>query len=138
MNTDKVIMDQVKGYAKEFVEREYPDEAPYFDIAWEIFKEALQGTKNIGPGRGLTVKDLRRPTVRNSKRPTVKLGENGTIMAPRVIRAFHILLTMTQRVGPENSESLKQEMLQILSQKKFSSELSVKIVDFFIENRVDQ
>jgi len=137
MNTDKVIMDQVKCCAKEFVEREYPDEAPYFDIAWEIFREALQSKKNIGPSRGLTVSDLKRPTIRDLKRPTVILGENGTIMAPRVIRAFHILFTMNGRMKPENSESLKQEMLQLLSQKKFSPELSIKIVDFFMENRDD-
>lgn len=137
MNTEKVIMDQIRCCAKEFVEREYPDEAPYFDIAWEIFKEALNDTKKSGPNRGLTIADLKRPTVRDMKRAPINLGENGTIMAPRVIRAFHILFTMKWRMRPENGESLKQEILQLLSQKKFSPELSMKIVDFFMENRDD-
>ena len=133
MNMNKDILDRVKRYAEEFVEREYPDEAPYFDIAWETFEEAIQGSK-IGL-KGLTVKDLRGPTVRNLQR--LNLEGDSTIMAPRVIRAFHILFTTVQRMGPDGSENLKQEMVQILSQK-FSLELSLKIVDFFMENRGEQ
>lgn len=133
MNRNTEIMDRVKQYAEEFVEREYPDEAPYFDVAWETFEEAIQGSK-IGL-KGLTIKDIRGPTVRNLQR--LKLEGDGTIMAPRVIRAFHILFTTMQRRGPDDSESLKQDMVQILSQK-FSLEFSMRIVDFFMENRDDQ
>ncbi len=133
MNMNKDILDRVKRYAEEFVEKEYPDEAPYFDIAWETFEEAIQGSKISL--KGLTVKDLRGPTVRNLQR--LNLEGDSTIMAPRVIRAFHILFTAEQRMGPDGSENLKQEMVQILSQK-FSLELSLKIVDFFMENKGDQ
>lgn len=35
-------MDKIYNLAKEFMEKEYPDEAPYFDIAWEIFEEIMK------------------------------------------------------------------------------------------------
>ncbi|MBU7010736.1 MAG: hypothetical protein HXS46_08600 [Theionarchaea archaeon] len=138
MNVDKEIMNQVKLYAQEFVEREYPEEAPYFDIAWETYRKALQDESNTGPRRMLTVRDLKKPTVRDLKKPTVRLSRSSPIMAPRVIRAFHILFTVTDRVESESRKRSKQEMLQFFSQEKFSFEFSMKIVDFFTERRDSQ
>lgn len=135
MNTNTDILEQIRHYAEEFVEREFPDEAPYFDIAWETFTETLQSTGCIGL-KGLTIKDLRGPTVRDLKRCT-GLEKDSTIMAPRVIRAFHILCNTWQRMELDDSENCKQEMVQILSQK-FSLDFSLKIVDFFMENSDDQ
>jgi len=136
MNTEKDFMNQVRHCAKEFIEREYPDEAPYFDIAWETFKKAIQ-SKNIGRDRGLTIGDLKKPSVRDSNE-SFGLGRRSTITAPRVIRAFHILFAMMQRKESKTSENLKQEMLHLLSQENFSSEFSMKIVDFFMEKKSDQ
>lgn len=130
MNTDKDIMDQIKRYAEKFMEKEYPDEAPYFPIAWDTFKRVLRDkTDDLG---------LKRPTVRDLEGPSVVLEGDDTIMAPMVIRAFHILFTVAQRMESENPETLKQEMLQLLSQNRFSLEFSMEIVDFFMENREDQ
>lgn len=133
MTTENDVMDQVKRYAKEFVERRYLDEVPYFDIAWEIFEEALRARKD--EGRGVTVQELKGPTVRDSG--PRRAGDN-IIMAPKVIRAFHILFTAAQTAESENNENLKQEMLQILLQKKFPLEFSTEIVDFFMENKDTQ
>ncbi len=137
MNVDKEIMNQVKRCAQDFVEREYPEEAPYFDIAWETYRKALQD-ELTGPRRILTVRDLKKPTVRDLKKPTVNLSRSSTIMAPRVIRAFHILFTVTDRVKSGSHNYSKQEMLQLLSQEKFSFDFSAKIVDFFTERRDSQ
>jgi hypothetical protein len=138
MYANNDIMDQIRQYAQEFVKRQYPDEVPYFDIAWKTFMRTLQSKPRATHGRRPTIKDLRGPTIRDSKKSTVRFGRNGTIMAPRVIRAFHILFTMTaQPLEPENSESCRQEMLQLLSQETFSPEFSTEIVDFFVENRED-
>ncbi len=148
MNTDNGIMDQVKRYAKEFVERQYPDEAPYFSIAWEAYVKAHQSSGNIdlrsgrrptADSRKSALRNLKGPTVRGSRKSALKLDGDNIIMGPMVIRAFHILLTMVkQRTESENSENLKQEMLQLLSQEKFSIEFSMKIVDFYMENRGNQ
>lgn len=119
-------MDQVKRYAEEFMEREYPDEAPYFDIAWENFTEALRSNRGDGWG-------LKGPTVRDGKGPP-RL-ENDIIMAPMVIRAFHLLFAIKQRMEPKDDEILKQEMVQFLSERKFSLEFSTEIVNFFMENK---
>jgi len=133
MNIYTDIIDQVKHFAKEFMEREYPDEAPYFHIAWDNFEKALQNS-NIESGEEPSVWDLKGPLVRELEEP-IRLEGNDTIMAPMVIRAFHLLFTMIQGIESEPSESLKQEMLQFLSQKKFSLEFSMEIVDFFMEKR---
>ena len=135
MNTNTDILAWVRHLAEEFVEREFPDEAPYFGIAWETFAEALQNT-NCSGLKGLDIKDLREPTVRDLKRRTA-LERNSTIKAPQVIRAFHILCTTWQRIELDDSENRKQEMVQMLSQK-FSLDFSLKIVDFFMENSDDQ
>jgi len=50
-------MDKVKEHSEKFMEKEYTDEAPYFDIAWEIFEEIIKGDK----GEGL---DLKGPVMR--------------------------------------------------------------------------
>jgi hypothetical protein len=130
MSTDKDIMDQVKQLAEEFMGREYPDEAPHFHIAWDSFKEVLQETKNDGLG-------LKGPIVRDFKSPASMKGED-TVMAPMVIRAFHILFTVMQQIELESSKPIKQEMLQVLSHNKFPLDLSLEIVDFFMESRDGQ
>jgi hypothetical protein len=143
MNIDDDIMDRVKRCAREFVEKKWPDEAPYFPIAWEAYERALQGDSSsmhrpptVRDSRRSVVGNLKGPTVRNTNRLTVRLEDDTIIMGPRVIRAFHILFTMmAERTESENSETLKQEMLQQLSQGKFSPEFSREIVDFFVENR---
>ena len=136
MNIQTDIMDQVKHFAEEFMEKEYPDEAPYFHIAWDNFEKALQNSK-IEPGEEPLVWDLKGPLVRDLEGP-VRLEGDDTIMAPLVIRAFHLLFTMIQGIELEPSENLKQKMLQLLSQKKFSLEFSMEIVDFFVEKRDGQ
>lgn len=143
MNIDDDIMDQVKRCAKEFVEKNCPDEAPYFPIAWEAYERAFQGDNSsmyrrptVRDSRRSAVRNLKGPTVRDLSKSTVRLEEDTIIMGPRVIRAFHILFTMmAERTESENSENLKQEMLQQLSQGKFSPEFSKEVVDFFVENR---
>lgn len=129
MNADTDIMDQIKHYAEKFMEKEYPDEAPYFPIAWDTFMRVLQDKNDD--------LELVKPTVRDSEESVV-LEQDDTIMAPTVIRAFHILFTITQKMESDNPETLKQEMLQVLSQNKFPLEFSMEIVDFFMENREDQ
>lgn len=125
-NTDEKIMDQVRSYAEEFMESEYPDEAPYFDIAWDNFAEALQDNRDDDWG-------LKGPTVRDAK-GHLRL-EDDIIMAPMVIRAFHLLFTATKRMESEDNEIFKQKMVQFLSEKKFSLDFSMKIASFFVENR---
>ena len=50
-------MDKVKEHSRKFMERKYTDEAPYFDIAWEIFEEIMKSDEGESP-------DLKRPMVR--------------------------------------------------------------------------
>lgn len=127
---DENTMDQVKHYAEVFMKREYPDEAPFFDIAWNNFIEALRDNKN-------DVWMLKGPTVRDARGPA--RPRDDIIMAPMVIRAFHLLFAMmAQRMEPEDKEILKQEMVQFLLKHKFSLEFSTEIVNFFMENRDSQ
>jgi len=130
MNADTDIMDQIKHYAEKFMEKEYPDEAPYFPIAWDTFMRVLKDKNDD--------LELIKPTVRDLEGPSVVLEGDDMIMAPMVIRAFHILFTTVQRMESDNSETLKQKMVQVLSQNGFSLEFSMEIVDFFMENREDQ
>lgn len=125
--TNKNIIDHVKSYAEEFMKREYPDEAPYFDIAWDNFTEVLDNKKNDGLGfKGPTIRDVEPP----------QQMENDSIMAPKVIHAFYILFSvMAKRMETEVDETFKQEMVQVLSQSKFSLEFSWEIVDFFAEHK---
>ncbi|MBU7046404.1 MAG: hypothetical protein HXS54_08190 [Theionarchaea archaeon] len=132
MNTDTDILDQVKLYAEEFMQRKYPDEAPYFHTAWDRFKRVLLDKNN-----GLTVADARweleGPLIRDSEGFPSRL-EDSAIMAPRVLHAFHILFARSGNIELEN-ENLKREMLQLLSENKFSLEFSMEIVTFFLEKR---
>jgi hypothetical protein len=133
MKIDADILDQVERYAEEFMQRKYPDEAPYFSTAWDRFKRVLHDTESSG----LTVTDARweleGPSVRDSEGLPSSLKDSA-IMAPTVIRAFHILFTRSHCTELEH-EDLKREMLQLLSENKFSLELSTEIVTFFMENR---
>ncbi|MBU7044846.1 MAG: hypothetical protein HXS54_00300 [Theionarchaea archaeon] len=115
------VMDQIKYCAEEFMERNYPDEAPYFDVAWDTFTEVLQSREDAV--------ELKGPALRGIMDP---IKGDDTVMAPMVIRAFHILFTMT--VKPESHEPSEQEILDVLSQW-FSLEFSMEIVDFFMEHK---
>ena len=114
------MMDKVKEYAEEFMEKEYSDEAPYFHIAWEIFEEVLQDTEGHTP-------DL--------KGPIVRFEGDDTIMAPVVIRAFYTIFSKfgEEIDSTEDTETLKSSIREILSKNKFSHEFSVKIVDFIFQ-----
>ena len=114
MNLERIYIS-----AKEFMEKEYPDEAPYFDIAWEIFEEII----HEGTGEDLDLKG-----------PVVRLEGNDTIMAPMVIRAFYILHTKRGESEPGDLTLFKSSMMEILSKSKFSTEFSGKVVDFFLES----
>jgi hypothetical protein len=135
MKTEPSTMDHVKLYAHEFMKRHYPDEALSFDIAWETFVQALQSGA-AAQSRRPAARDLRRPTVRGTESPSARMGQYGVIMAPRVIHAFYLLFTtVDQNTELPNTESLRQEMLELLTQKEFSAEFSVEIINFFMENR---
>jgi len=114
------MMDKVKEYAEEFMEKEYSDEAPYFHIAWEIFEEVLQDTEGHTP-------DL--------KGPIVRFEGDDTIMAPVVIRAFYTIFSEfgEEIDSTEGIETLKSSIMEILSKNKFSPEFSMKIVDFIFQ-----
>ncbi len=118
-------LDQVKRYSEEFIEGEYPDEAPYFPIAWDNFKEILQDSGDDLVLKGPIVRDLRRA------------GGGDTVMAPMVIRAFYILLTMVKGMESEDIRTCKQEMLNLLSQNKFPLDFSMGIVDFLVKKGDD-
>ncbi|MBU7017339.1 MAG: hypothetical protein HXS44_07500 [Theionarchaea archaeon] len=133
MKTDTDILDQVKQYAEEFMQRKYPDEAPYFHTAWNRFRRVLLEKED----NGLTITDARweleGPSVRGLEGFPSSLGDS-TIVAPRVLHAFHILFTRSERMEREN-EDVKREMVQLLSENKFSLEFSMEIVTFFLEKR---
>jgi hypothetical protein len=121
MKMDKLKMDNVYRWSKEFMKEKYSDEAPYFDIAWDIFKEVMEKEEETKP-------DL--------KEPMVRFQGDDTIMAPRVIHAFYTLYSEL----PEEMESLEDpgrlesKMTGILAKSKFSPEFSKEIVDFVMEN----
>ncbi len=112
-------LDKVYSYAKTFMEKEYPDEALYFDIAWEIFEEIVQGErcKNL---------DL--------KGPIVRFEGDDTIMAPVAIRAFYTLYSeLGDKIESSDDVTLRSSVMEVLSQKKFSPEFITKIVDFILK-----
>lgn len=121
MNKYDDVMDQIKYCAEEFMERNYPDEAPYFDVAWDTFTEVLQSREDAV--------ELKGPALRGIMDP---IKGHDTVMGPMVIRAFHILFTMT--IESESHETFKREILNVLSQW-FSLEFSMEIADFFMEHR---
>ena len=111
-------MDKVKIYAEKFMEKEYRDEAPYFHIAWDIFKEICE-TENI---------DL------DLKGPVVRFEGEDTIMAPTVIRAFYTLFSEAgDKIKTLEDAALESLIMEVLSRNKFSSEFSRKIADFVLE-----
>jgi hypothetical protein len=116
-----MTLDNVHTYAKKFMEREYPDEAPYFDIAWEIFEEIVQGNRNV-------TLDLKGPIIRFE-------GED-TIMAPKVIRASYVVFNeLGDKIESSDDTTLRPLMIEALFQNKFSHEFSQKIVEFILEHR---
>lgn len=120
MNIDMKVL---YTYAKKFMQMKFPDEAPYFDIAWEVFEEFAKRGKD---------KDL------DLKGPIVRLEGDDTIMAPIVIRAFYTLFsTFGKKIESLSDEDFKSSAMETLSENKVSSELSMKIVDFFLETHHD-
>ncbi len=111
-------LNKVRTYAEEFMKREYPDEAPYFHIAWEIFEEVLQENEDELP-------DLKGPIVRFE-------GED-TIAAPQVIRAFHTIFSKLEKEIESSTGDLRSLVRDLLIENKFSSEFSSKIADFFLK-----
>jgi hypothetical protein len=114
-------MDRIYVAAKRIMEKMYPDEAPYFDIAWDIYKQ--------------TIKDGIDDS-RDFKGPVVRFEGDDTIMAPSVIGAVSILYNKFEKEVESGSEipDLKNCMVALLTEKKFSAELSTKIVDLILEN----
>lgn len=133
MNTEPCIMDHVKQYACEFMKRYYPDEAQTFDIAWETFTQALQSGA-VARGKRPAARDLRGPTVRGLQGPPARVGKHDVIVAPGVIHAFYLLFTMVNQKEHRGTQNLRQEMLDLLVQREVSTELSMEIIDFFMEN----
>lgn len=59
-----------------------------------------------------------------------------TIMAPHVIRAFCIAFSqLEEEINSNDPEKLRSSILELLSEHKFSPELSTKLVDFILEHR---
>ncbi len=112
MNID---MEVLYIYSKKFMEKEYSDEASYFDIAWEIFEEIMKDT-------------VKKPL--DLKEPTVRLEGDDTVMAPVVIRAFYVLFSELGGKILSRDAILKPSIMEVLHRSKFSPELSIKIVDF--------
>ena len=113
-------IDAIHTYAEEFMQKEFPDEAPYFEIAWEVFKDILKNGKDRDP-------DLSGPIVR--------FEGDDTIMAPKVIQAFYMLFALEDEIEPFNKEEFTSLAMKNLTENKVSPELSEKIVDFFLETR---
>jgi hypothetical protein len=139
MKAEREIMNHVRWYALEFLKRQYPDEVPYFDIAWKSFTEAMQSGSQGGAGgtKGLTVEDLKRPTVRDGRKLYATTEGDNIIMAPRIIQAFHILFTENERIKSGKNETLKQEILNLLTENRFSFGFSVEITNFFLAKRYE-
>lgn len=115
-------LDKVKDISYRFMEKEYPHEAPYFHLAWEIFQGFLTGEPD---------------SIVNLKPPQVRLNGDSTVMAPRVIQAYYILfLTYGEEIHAlEESEEIRSMLMNILSEKGISSSISEKIIDFLFESR---
>lgn len=113
-------IDVLYTYAKKFMQNEFPDEAPYFDIAWDVFKDILKKGKD---------KDL------DLNGPIVRFEGDDTIMAPKVIQAFYMLFDLEEKTESFNKEEFISLAMKDLSKYKFSPEIQVKIVDSFLETR---
>ncbi|MBU6998183.1 MAG: hypothetical protein HXS41_12885 [Theionarchaea archaeon] len=111
--------DEIYRSSKEYMKKKYPEEALYFDIAWEIFEEFVEKTESP---------DL------DLKGPIVRFGGKDSIMAPSVIHAFYIIfLEMGETIdSPDDDGSLGREMKRILASHKFAPQFATEIVDFFL------
>ncbi|MBU7014720.1 MAG: hypothetical protein HXS52_00950 [Theionarchaea archaeon] len=135
MNTKEDIVDKVRQYAEEFIEREYPEEVPYLHIIWETFMEAIGERKNVAHAARNAVWDFEGPSVRDAGKPSTHQGNRG-VMAPKVVRAFYVLFTgMTRMVDSESNKGLEEKMLKLLSENEFPLEFSMEIVDFLMDKR---
>ncbi len=114
-------MEKVKECSKRFMEKEYADEASYFDIAWEVYQEVREKEENAN---------------QSFEPPVVRLEGDDTIMAPMVIKAFHFLYSKLgeEIESSENTANLRSSMMKILSENNFSREFSTKVIDFLLEN----
>ena len=119
-------LDKVRLYSGEFMKTEYPDEASYFHIAWEIFEGVLQDEAE----RTLSLKG---PIVRS----VARFEEDETVMAPQVIRAFSILFSeLGDEINTADAVQLRSLMMDLLFENRFSSEFSMKVVDFVLKKRL--
>jgi hypothetical protein len=133
MNTREDIVDKVRQYSEEFIEREYPEEVPYLHSIWETFAEVLRERKNADHVAKNVWWDLEGPSIRDTGSSHL---ETKGLMAPKVVRAFYILFTgMTHRIDTESSKDLQEGMLKLLSKNEFPLEFSMEIVDFFMDRR---
>jgi hypothetical protein len=109
--------DEICRISREYMKKKYPEEAPYFDIAWEIFEEFVQKTGS---------RDL------DLKGPIVRFGGEDAIMAPSVIHGFYILYSEMgeEMEAPDDVGSIRQKMLDTLTSHKFSPQFSTDLVDF--------
>jgi hypothetical protein len=122
-----MYLDKVRMYSGEFMKTEYPDEASHFHIAWEIFEGVLQDDAE----RTLNLKG---PIVRSVQR----FEEDETVMAPQVIRAFSILFSeLGDEIHLADAVRLRSLMMDLLFENRFSSEFSMKVVDFVLKKRND-
>lgn len=122
-----MYLDKVRVYSREFMKTEYPDEASYFHIAWEIFEGVLQDDVE-------STVSLRGPIVRSVQR----LEEDEAVMAPQVIRAFSILFSeLGDEIHLADAARLRSLMMDLLFENQFSSEFSMKVVDFVLKKRND-
>lgn len=115
-------LEDVKQISLRFMEEHYPHEAPYFHIAWDIFEE-LDSTES--------------DSIMNFKGPRVRLNGNGTVMAPRIIRAYYILFkTYGEDIYTlENTHTTRSAMSRILTEKEFTLHFSERIIEFFFIER---
>ncbi|MBU6998887.1 MAG: hypothetical protein HXS41_11120 [Theionarchaea archaeon] len=135
MNIEEEIVDKVRQYAEEFIEREYPEEVPYLHLIWETFAEVLKERKNGNLEPKNVWWDLEGPSVRDAGGSSPRSGPR-SVMAPKVVRAFYILLTgIAHTVNSESTENLQEGMLKLLSQNEFPLDFSMDIVDFFMDKR---
>lgn len=114
------LIKKVRTHSEKFMEKEYPDEAPFFHIAWEIFEEVLQDTGKDAP-------DL--------KGPVVRFEGDDTIMAPVVIRAFYTIFLEFEEEIESSSGNVRVLIEELLSKNKFAPEFSARITDFLLEKR---
>jgi hypothetical protein len=115
-------LEAIKTISYRFMKEEYPHEAPYFPIAWDIFSEfETTGSQSI----------------MNFKGPRVRLNGESSVMAPRILRAYYILFfTYEEDIYTVNDdETTRSSMVHLLSEKEFTNQFSEKIIDFLFKER---